>query len=136
MDALSTLFARFPRERSFLKNVTPKTVIWYETAFQALTRTVVVSGPDDLSKSVLQDFIVGLRERGLSPVSCNTYGKAINAFLAWLHTEEHLAEALSLPPRRTEKRVVRTLSDEHLKRLLGFSPKRRRRGVRMRSPAR
>ncbi len=123
MDALSTLFARFLRERRFLKNVTPKTVIWYETAFQALTRTVVVAGPDDLSKAVLQDFVVGLRERGLSPVSCNTYGKAINAFLVWLHTEGHLAEALSLPPQRTETRVVRTLSDEHLKRLLGFKPK-------------
>ena len=123
MDALSTLFARFLRERRFLKNVTPKTIIWYETAFQALTRTVVVSGPDDLSKSALQDFVVGLRERGLSPVSCNTYGKAINALLAWLRTEGHLAEALSLPPQRTEKRVVRTLSDEHLKRLLGFKPK-------------
>ena len=91
MDALSTLFARFLRERRFLKNVTPKTVIWYETAFQTLTRTVVVSSPDDLSKSVLQDFVVGLRERGLSPVSCNTYGKAINAFLAWLRTERRFA---------------------------------------------
>ena len=73
MDALSTLFERFLRERRYLKNVTPKTVVWYETAFLALSRAVRLSGPDDLNRSVLQDFVVGLRERGLSPVSCNTY---------------------------------------------------------------
>jgi hypothetical protein len=76
MTALSTLFERFLRERRYLTNVTPKTVVWYQTAFLAFTRTVVVSGPDDLNKPLLHDFVVGLRERGLSPVSCNTYLKA------------------------------------------------------------
>ena len=58
----------------------PKTLTWYESAFQALTRTVPVSDADQLTKSLLQDFVVRLRERGLSPVSCNTYAKALNAF--------------------------------------------------------
>jgi hypothetical protein len=40
MTALSTLFERFLRERRDLKNVTPKTVVWYQTAFLAFTRTV------------------------------------------------------------------------------------------------
>ena len=35
MDALSTLFERLLRERRYLKIVTPKTVVWYETAFLA-----------------------------------------------------------------------------------------------------
>ncbi len=30
MSPLSTLFEQFLRERRYLKNVTPKTVIWYE----------------------------------------------------------------------------------------------------------
>jgi hypothetical protein len=42
MTALSALFERFLRERRYLKNVTPKTVVWYETAFQAFTRAVAV----------------------------------------------------------------------------------------------
>jgi hypothetical protein len=29
MSALSTLFEPFLRERPYLKNVTPKTVVWY-----------------------------------------------------------------------------------------------------------
>ena len=32
MDPLSLLFEQFVRERRFLKNVTPKTVTWYQTA--------------------------------------------------------------------------------------------------------
>src|SRR5262249_52045999 len=122
MDALSTLFERFLRERRYLKNVTPKTVVWYETAFQAFKRSVAVTGPGDLTKPLLQDFVVALRERGLSPVSCNTYLKAINAVLAWLHAEGHVRDALALSPQRTEKRVIQTLSDDHLGRLLAFKP--------------
>jgi hypothetical protein len=58
----------------------------------------------------------------LSPLSCNTYLKAVNAFVGWLHAEGHLAERLSLAAQRTEKRVVQTLTDAHLQRLLGFKP--------------
>jgi hypothetical protein len=50
MSALSSLFERFLRERRYLKNVTPKTVVWYQTAFLAFTRTVSVEGPDALNK--------------------------------------------------------------------------------------
>ena len=40
MARLDVLFEQFLRERRYLKNVTPKTITWYETAFLALTRTV------------------------------------------------------------------------------------------------
>lgn len=126
MSALSTLFEQFLRERRYLKNVTPKTVAWYQSAFDALTRTVEVFASNDLTKPVLQDFVVRLRERGLSPVSCNTWVKAINALLSWLHAEGHLSTRLSLPPQRTEKRVVQTLSDDHLRRLLAFKTQEHR----------
>jgi integrase/recombinase XerD len=123
MSALAVLFDDFLRGRRYLQNVTPKTLTWYQTAFDAFRRVVAVDAPDQLSKAVLQEFVVRLRERGLSPVSCNTYLKAINAFLAWLHAEGHAPQRLALPPQRTEKRVVRTLSEEELRRLLAFKPK-------------
>lgn len=123
MSAVSTLFEQFVRERRYLKNVTPKTVVWYETAFQAFTRAVPLAELGDLSKPRLQDFVVALRQRGLAPVSCNTYLKALNAFFAWLHAEGHLTQPLALPPQRTEKRVLQVLSIEQLQRLLAFKPK-------------
>jgi hypothetical protein len=44
MDPLSTcssktLFEQFLKDRRFLKNVTPSTIEWYETAWKALTRS-------------------------------------------------------------------------------------------------
>ena len=42
MPALSTLFEQFLRHRRYLQNVTPKTLTWYQTAFDAFSRTVAV----------------------------------------------------------------------------------------------
>jgi hypothetical protein len=41
MDLLSTsqLFADFLAQRRYLRNVTPSTIEWYETAFKALQHT-------------------------------------------------------------------------------------------------
>jgi hypothetical protein len=38
MPTLDQLFADFLRERVYLKNVSPKTRIWYETAWKAFRR--------------------------------------------------------------------------------------------------
>ena len=123
MELLSPLFERFLRERRYLKNVTPKTIVWYETAFKAFTRTVTVERPADLTKALLSDFVVRLRERGVSPVSCNTYGKALNVFFGWLVTEGHLHDNLALSPQRTEKRVLQLVTTDNLRRLVTFKPK-------------
>ncbi len=40
---LATLFEQFLKERTYLKNVTPSTVIWYEVAFRNYRATL----PDD-----------------------------------------------------------------------------------------
>lgn len=123
MAALSTLFQQFLRERQYLKNVTPKTIIWYESAFLALSRTVNVESADKLDRAVLQSWVVAMRQRGLSAVSCNTYLKAVNAFLALLHAEGHLTARLALTPLRTEKRVLQVLTSDQLRRLVAFRPK-------------
>ena len=123
MPPLTSLFEQFLRERRYLKNVTPKTEDWYRSAFDALTRTVQIATPADLNKAALTSFIVGLRERGLSPVSCNTWAKALNAFFTWLREEGHVAECLRIQPQRTEKRILQTLTDDQLRRLVTFKPK-------------
>jgi site-specific recombinase XerD len=88
MDLLATsaLLQQFLNERRFLKNVTPATIEWYETAWKALQRDQSVLSPT-LTKSSLQQFVVALRQRGVKPISCNTYIKALNAFCLWAHAE-------------------------------------------------
>ena len=66
MDLLATdsLFQQFLNERRFLKNVTPATIEWYETAWKALQRQQNAPSPT-LTKSTLQHFVVSLRQRGV-----------------------------------------------------------------------
>jgi integrase/recombinase XerD len=125
MDLLSTsdLFQEFLTERRYLKNVTPSTIEWYETAW-TMFRRGVADDARPLSKSVLQTFVVTLRQRNVRPVSCNTYIKALNAFCRWLHEEGHTPERLALPLLRVEKRIIQTLTDEQIQTLLSAKPKR------------
>jgi integrase/recombinase XerD len=107
-----------------VKNVTEKTVIWYETFFKCFTSLMpTVSTPRALTKPTLNTFVVKMRERGLNPVSCNTHLKALNSFLLWLHAEGHLEPKLRVPLLRTEKRLLPLLTDDQLKHLLAFKPK-------------
>ena len=41
MSSLDALFERFLRERQYLKNVTPKTLVWYESAWKAFNQSRV-----------------------------------------------------------------------------------------------
>jgi integrase/recombinase XerD len=128
MDPLSAcssklLFEQFLNERRYLKNVTPATIEWYETAFNAWQRGSGADSPP-LTKSALQQFVVSLRQRGVKPISCNTYIKALNTFCLWAHAEGHVAERLELPRLKVEKRILQTLTDEQIQALLGVKPKR------------
>jgi integrase/recombinase XerD len=125
MDLLSTsiLFQQFLDQRRYLNNVTSSTIDWYETAFKALQRAHDTREPP-LTKAALQQFVVSVRQRGVKPVSCNTYIKALNAFCLWLHQEGHTAERLTLPLLRFEKRIIVTLTDDQMHTLLKQKPKR------------
>jgi integrase/recombinase XerD len=125
MDPLSTsdLFEQFLAQRRYLKNVTPSTIEWYQTAFKALQKAHHTQAPS-LTKSSLQQFVVTTRQRGVKPVSCNTYIKALNAFCLWLRDEGHLRERLELPLLKVEQRLLRTLTDENIQALLAQKPKR------------
>lgn len=117
------LFREFLTERRFLKNVTPATLEWYETAWKALQRAQGTEAPA-LTKSALQQFVVSLRQRDVKPVSCNTYIKALNAFCLWAHTEGYLEACVQLGPLNVEKRILQTLTDEQMQALLSSKPKR------------
>ena len=110
-------------QRRYLRNVTPSTIEWYETAFKALQKVLGADVPP-LTKSSLQQFVVSVRHRGVKPVSCNTYIKALNAFCPWLHTEGHLSGPLQLPLLKVEQRIIQTLSDPSMQALLSQKPQK------------
>jgi site-specific recombinase XerD len=134
-EPLATLFDQFLRERIYLKAVTPRTKLWYRTAWKAFEASQAADGeeklngkisnppalPENLTKARLQTFVVHLRDRGLKPRSVNTYLQALNAFARWLH-EEHSHSPAHLPLLKTEKRVLATLSAQQIQQLISYHP--------------
>jgi site-specific recombinase XerD len=108
MDRRNQLFQQFLRERTYVNNVTASTREWYETAWKAF-RAAQASTPDRpssaplIAKSDLQHFVVHSRERGLKPVTCNTWLRALNAFCRWLHEQGETPDLVKLRPQRLEK---------------------------------
>jgi hypothetical protein len=97
MSGLDQLFDQFLRERTYVYNVTPKTRDWYESAWHAFKRSQPRM-PTEITKAHLLAFVVHLRERGVKPVSCNTWLRAMNAFCRSLH-EQGEAATLVKPGR-------------------------------------
>jgi integrase len=109
----AVLFDQFLKERRFLRNVTDKTLTWYGIAYRNYCK--VVPGDDLPSKASLQALVIALRERGIRPITVNTYVAAMNAFCAWLHQEGHLAGPVKLQKLRVEKRVLTLLDDTQMR---------------------
>ena len=69
-------FQRFTQERKYLKNVSPRTIEWYEQSLRWLT----VEQP---TAEDLRELVVRMREAGLKASSCNCHFRAINGYLHW-----------------------------------------------------
>jgi site-specific recombinase XerD len=61
---LDTLFQQFLKERKYLRNVSPQTIEWYETAWKAFrnSATSCPGHPAELTRSHLEEFVYTLRD--------------------------------------------------------------------------
>ena len=67
--------------------------------------------------------MVALRDRGVRPVTVNTWLRAINAYCRWLQEEGVIRERVTLRPLKLERRFVKTLDEKALRAIIGFRPK-------------
>ena len=130
MATLNSLFEQFLRERRYLKNVSPKTITWYETSWKSLCATqplgpasTTIDSDHVVTRQHLSGFVVALRDRGVRPVTVNTWLGAINAYCRWLHEEGVIRERVTLRRLRLEKRFVKTLDERALRAIITFRPK-------------
>jgi site-specific recombinase XerD len=107
---------QFITERTYLKGVSPATIQWYRSSFKAFDSALD-------SKQAIVGRIAELR-RTNSALSINTYLRCLNAYFRWLH-EEHGHEPIRIPRLKEEQKVLATLSADHVKRLIQFTPKGR-----------
>jgi integrase/recombinase XerD len=122
--SLDQRFDQFLRERTYVHNVTPKTRDWYQSAWHAFKRSRPQPHPaTEITNADLLAFVVHLRERGVKPVSCNTWLRAMNAFCRWLHEQGEAPALVKLRPQRLEKRIIRTHDEAALRVVLSHRPK-------------
>ena len=51
-------------------------------------------------------------ERGVSPISCNSYFRVIQSWCTFMYEREILTRAIKVPKLRCERRLKNPLSDE------------------------
>jgi len=117
---LDELFNQFVKEKTFLAGVTPKTVRFYRQSFKAYTRSVGFVTPD---RFVLNDFVIKLREGGMSSSGTNVYIRGMNSFLSWLWENNHIGERLKIKQIKEEKKIIQTYNETQLIAFLNWKPK-------------
>ena len=120
---LAALTDQFLKERLYLKKVSDRTLVWYRVAFTNYQRLVPDATASLPSKLKMQQFVVALRDRGIRPVTCNTYIGAMNAFCAWLYREGHANERVKMPKLRLGHRLLTLLDDTQMRVLISYRPK-------------
>lgn len=116
---MDKLFEDFLREKIYLKNITPKTVRFLRQSWAAYKKSVGESTP---TKELLNLFVVSMRGRELSPVSCNTYIRGMNTLCTWLFENGHIPTHLKAKQLKEEQKVLKVFSDAQLRILLAWRP--------------
>ncbi len=116
------MFQQYLKEKQFLTNLSPKTIKSYKEVY---ARWEKYAGGFPTQEK-LSDFVIGMREAGLSITTCNISVRSFNSYLSWLLEHGHLKEPLRLKKLKEEKRIMKTFSDEAFKKFLAWRPKNSR----------
>lgn len=111
-----SLFENFLRERRYVKNSSPNTLLFYEQSFKAFNLQ------EPVTKSQLTERLTRMREKGMKPSTCNCYIRGINSFLGWLSENQHISEPLKLKQLKCEQKVMSYFTDEQLRAIITFKP--------------
>jgi integrase/recombinase XerD len=116
-EPIDILFESYLKEMRYLRNFSESTLDSCQQIFKRWKR--FVGGLP--TKENLSDFIIKMREAGLSPVTCNITIRHFNSFLVWLKEKGEIPE-LKMKPLPEEKKKMRTLPDADIKKILSFKP--------------
>ncbi|MFN7931090.1 MAG: tyrosine-type recombinase/integrase [Blastocatellia bacterium] len=116
---MTTLFDNFLRERRYLKNISTKTETYYRQAW----RNWCERTNGQITKENCLIFIEKLRDKGVKPVSCNTYISAVNAYFTRLFENKHIEAKVKIPKLKAELPLLQTVPLNDIQSLLNFKAK-------------
>jgi integrase/recombinase XerD len=113
-------FEQFIHERKYLRNVSPRTTEWHGEALRWL-------GNPDPDEAALKDFVMRMREKGLRPVSCNSYISAVNSYLHWASDVGGVCCAacshLKVVRMKDEQRILPTFTPADIEKIVKWKPR-------------
>ena len=116
------LFEKFIKEKTYLANVTPRTVQWYRESFKWL-------GNEHPRAEELKAILFKMRDAGLKPSSCNNRFRAINSYLHWVAAGDAKCgsgcQHLKAPRVKEESSLLPTWNLEDIKKIQRWKPKTR-----------
>ena len=119
---MKDIFAQFLKDKTYIVNVTPKTISFYKQSFNAFRRHYQGT-LENITKADLNNFVIHLRERGMSPNGANVYIRGMNSFFSWCHENGLTAEKLAVTKLKKEKKIVKTFTEAQLRSIITFKPK-------------
>jgi integrase/recombinase XerD len=114
---MEELFKAFLKEKQYLKNCSNDTLAYFGYCFKALSKYA-----NQPTEGNLRGWVIAMREAGQSVGTINSYARGINSFLSWLHENGHTPTHLKIKPLKQEQRVMRTLSDDDVVKILRWKP--------------
>ena len=121
---LAKLFSMYMEERTFLKNASPLSIKSNKRNWIRFEKVMEKNRLlKDLDKAFLKELVIGLRETGLSPTTCNIAIREINTFLKWLFDNEFTAVQLKMKQLKEERTIQKDFTDEDIKKFVDWKPK-------------
>jgi integrase/recombinase XerD len=117
----------FVRERKYIKNVSAKTVSWYEQAFKVWDGC----GLDKLSEhspaelaAALKSRVVELQQAGTcKAISINSWLRVANAYLKWCSEEGYLPKRVKVPKLKEPEVVIEPWPAAEVQKLVQYKPR-------------
>ena len=119
---MQDLYELFIKDRRYCKGVSTRTEGWYRQSLKAFKDPILSGTPQTLSRFSFLQVVEHLHQRGVSPITINTYARAINAFLKWLFTEGHCPALIKVPKLKEPETIVRTLRRDQVEQLSNSRP--------------
>src|SRR5262245_54562128 len=98
----------------YLRNWSKRTAVTYRQALKAF--------PATHTKATLDEWILAMRRRGLTPGGINLRIRSANSYLTWRREEGAEAVPAKMKLLKAPHRHIQTLSPADVKALLAFKP--------------